>query len=329
MASLILIGRNVISGKVDMKVVPNRMFFLIDCFNINQSMMKMTQIIVAVPTYNRAELLNRVLKSVTSQSFRDWQILFVDDASSDHTPATIAEFQSCYPGRIHYRCMEKNSGVNAVRNRIVEEVLTINKEAFVVWIDDDDYLAEECLEKIATAIKRNPGYNWYSLDCQFENGKPISKISRYGEMNYLNDYMFGKRMRGDMTHVVKADAIGNSRFTTQFRNAEVWYFWCQLAEKMPLFAVNEVGSIKEFLPDGITQSGFNRDKAIQVLQLKIDTLKNMVDEKKLVHQYVSLAKLLLAKGKKTQARKYLLQAWRLKPGYVRQYRYWLKILFSS
>jgi len=38
-------------------------------------------------------------------------------------------------------------------------------------------------------------------------GKPISRLKHYGELSYLNDYMFIKNMRGDMMHIVKAEAI--------------------------------------------------------------------------------------------------------------------------
>ncbi|GGY52992.1 beta-glycosyltransferase [Bacterioplanes sanyensis] len=285
--------------------------------------------LVAVPTFNRAHLLPRVMESIARQDYDNWRVLFVDDASSDNTAEVIAGYQQQYPNRIHYVCMAQNSGVNAVRNRIIEEAMAIAAEDFIVWIDDDDYLAPQCLEQAAAAIEAQPGYVWYTLDCIHEDGSYISRIREYGEMSYLRDYMFGKRMRGDMTHVVKASAIGDVRFCTQFRNAEVWYFWSQLAACYPLYAVAKPGSVKEYLPDGITQKGFNRDKAIAVLQLKIATLEPLVGRKPLLHQYTTLAKHYYNAGDFRAARRCLTQVLTSNPGYVRQYPHWLKLGLRS
>jgi hypothetical protein len=137
--------------------------------------------------------------------------------------------------------------------------------------------------------------------------------------------MFGKRIRGDVTNIVKVDAIGDIRFCTQFRNAEIWYFWTHLSERYALFAVPKPGSVKEYLPGGITKNGFNRDKAFAVLKLKIATLEPMVGRKPLLHQYTSLAKCYYLDGDYANARKYLALVWRINPAYVRQYPHWLKL----
>jgi glycosyltransferase involved in cell wall biosynthesis len=277
--------------------------------------------IVGVPTYNRAHLLPRVIESVRKQKIDNWVILFVNDASRDNTQKILDRYKEELGERFYCFSMAENSGVNAVRNRILEEALSIDKDAWLVLIDDDDFLKPDCLTIAAENILAHPDYHWHTLDCEYTSGKRISRMKRYGDLSYLDDYMFGKTMRGDMTHVIQISEVGDARFSDRFKNAEVWYFWCQLAARHRLNAIEHVGSVKEYLPEGITNSAFNRDKAIQVLEYKIETLEPLVGQKKLKHQYVSLAKQYIKQKDYSNARTLLKKCLKSNPFYLRSYRY--------
>lgn len=281
--------------------------------------------LISVPTYNRSELLEKLVKTVTEQEYSKWDIMFMDDGSTDNTESVVRELQLSNQ-KIHYHKMTENSGVNATRNRIIETALVEFSDSFLYFLDDDDLLYPEALKNAANLIRSNPGYNWYSLDCVYPNGKPISKMKKYGELNYVRDYMFSKVMRGDLTNIVKVKSIGSARFTTKFRNAEIWFFWTSLSLKNTLYAGNKIGSIKEYLPGGITKSGFNRDKAIQVTKYKIDVLEPIVGRKALKHQYVTLAKHLIDCGEKEEARVVLSKIIKVSPLYFRGIKHWLRML---
>ncbi|MAD44481.1 MAG: hypothetical protein CMI02_04280 [Oceanospirillaceae bacterium] len=289
--------------------------------------METPEFIIAVPTYNRSNLISRVVDSVVKQTYSNWLLLFMDDASTDDTREVIEQYQSRYPEKIEYRCLSKNSGVNKARNQLITAAKEIDERAFIVWLDDDDYLTETCLTDAAESIRSNPQYDWYTMDCIREDGNSISKMSQYGELSYIDDYMFGKRMKGDMTHIVRLSAIVDEKFTDEFRNAEVWYFWVLLAKRINLYAINKVGSVKEYLPEGISKSGFNRSRSIEVLKLKIRVLEPLVGKEKMICQYVSLAREFRKSGKKDQSRNMLKQAFEINPLYIRQYLHWVKLLF--
>jgi len=280
--------------------------------------------LMSIPTFNRAHLLPKVMKSIDQQKYKNYDILFVDDHSSDTTADYILEIQK-ESDNIHYYRMEKNSGVNAVRNMILSISKSKFNDSYIYFIDDDDLLYTDSLQSAADTIITNYGYNWYALTCIYPDSKPISRSKRFGEMSYIDDFMFGSTMRGDFTNIVKVSALENLHFSKKFKNAEIWYFWTSLSIKNPLFIENRVGSIKEYLPGGITKNDFNRDKAIEVAQYKIDTLEPIVGRKKLKHQYVTLAKHLINNGRKAEARKYLKRIFAVAPFYFRQYRHWLKL----
>jgi len=284
--------------------------------------------IVGVPTYNRSHLVDRIYQSLIAQNHLKWTLVFIDDHSLDNTDEVLSTLKE-KDIRVRSERMKTNSGVNKVRNRIVDVAKKIDPEAYLVFIDDDDCLALNCLELLNKEIIENPGYGWYTLDCSFPSGEKITRMKRYGELSYLRDYMFGKVIRGDLTHVLFLQTVKEDRFTEEFKNAEEWYFWCNLSYRLPLFAINAVGSIKEYLPEGITQSGMNRDKAIQVLEFKIKSLEPIVEESELLHQYVTLVKLYLKKnnGDTKKPRELLRKVFKLSPLYFRQYKYWIKMLY--
>jgi glycosyltransferase involved in cell wall biosynthesis len=96
---------------------------------------------VVIPTHNRARLLDRALRSVSSQTFTDFEAIVVDDGSTDATQQTLASSRS-FPFR--FVTHERAKGVAAARNRGVMEAAG----EFVVFLDDDDELHPNALRKI-------------------------------------------------------------------------------------------------------------------------------------------------------------------------------------
>lgn len=282
--------------------------------------------IIGVPTYNRGFMLNALVQSVLNQVYQNWILMFVDDGSNDNTEDVILGFQKQIGDRVQYVRMAENSGVNAARNRIVDEARKKWPDGWLLLIDDDDCLAPDCLLQAVSAMQKNSGWSWYTMDCMRPDGGRVSRIKRYGQICYLNDYMFGSVMRGDMTHIVCLDAIGDARFTSEFRNSEEWYFWCNLAMHTSIYAIPFIGSIKNYQQDGLTAKGFNRGCRIQVLEFKIKVLEPMVGIGKLRHQYTSLAKCEIERGDYKKARLLLQKVYSDSPFYLRQYRHWLRLL---
>ena len=102
---------------------------------------------VIVPTLNRAGMLEKAVQSVFGQTFKDYELIVVDDGSRDRT----GEVMERYSGRLKYLARE-NGGVSSARNAGIGMA---NGE-LVAWLDDDDFFFPGKLEKQVVYFRRNP-----------------------------------------------------------------------------------------------------------------------------------------------------------------------------
>ncbi len=102
---------------------------------------------VIIPTYNRADFIGQAVESVLKQSFKDFEIIIIDDGSTDHTSAELEK----YRGRILY-IRQENSGVSAARNTGIE----ISRGTWIAFLDSDDEWLPDYLAYQLKGIKNHP-----------------------------------------------------------------------------------------------------------------------------------------------------------------------------
>ena len=110
---------------------------------------KLPTVSVIIPVYNRAHLLHRSLDSVVAQTFKDIEILIIDDCSRDNPYSVIEEYSD---SRIRYVRQNENQGVAAARNRGLREA----KGVFVAFLDDDDEWFPEKLSRQVELFQQSP-----------------------------------------------------------------------------------------------------------------------------------------------------------------------------
>lgn len=104
---------------------------------------------VIVPTYNRAEKLRRSIRSVLDQTFADFELLVMDDGSTDHTQEVVEGFGDL---RIRYEWAENSGGPATPRNRGID----VAQAEWMCFLDADDIWYPNKLEVIAQAIDDYP-----------------------------------------------------------------------------------------------------------------------------------------------------------------------------
>jgi glycosyltransferase involved in cell wall biosynthesis len=102
---------------------------------------------VVIPTYNRADLVLRAVASVQRQSLDDWELVVVDDASTDDTRARIEKLRD---PRIRYVQRSVNGGVAVAQNYGVDRAIG----RYVLFLHSDDELLAECLRRLSDVLDR-------------------------------------------------------------------------------------------------------------------------------------------------------------------------------
>ncbi|HLP87552.1 MAG TPA: glycosyltransferase family A protein [Nostocaceae cyanobacterium] len=137
------------------------------------------KISVIIPTYNRKHYLAKAINSVFNQTYTDYELIVVDDASTDGTTGFLA---TEYP-QIHCLSLPNNRGAGGARN----EGIKIAKGEFIAFLDSDDEWLPKYLETQLQYIESSPDHVIAFCGCfhQFLNGK-VEKFSCQPWLPYPN-----------------------------------------------------------------------------------------------------------------------------------------------
>ena len=116
----------------------------------------MPQVTVILPTWNRAKWLKQSVESVLSQTFQDFELIVVDDASTDSTKEVLEK----YSGKIRTIFLPENLGVSAARNTAIAQ----SDSKWVAFLDSDDFWHAEKLEKQIKQATFLPKYQIHFTD---------------------------------------------------------------------------------------------------------------------------------------------------------------------
>ena len=105
---------------------------------------------IIMPSYNCGAFVSKSIESVLAQTWSGWELIFVDDCSTDDTQQIVVEYIAKDP-RIKYHCLETNSGAAVARNT----ALKMAKGRWIAFLDSDDLWAPEKLERQIAFMKEN------------------------------------------------------------------------------------------------------------------------------------------------------------------------------
>lgn len=141
---------------------------------------------VVIPLYNKEKQIAHTLQSVFNQTFQDFEVVVVDDGSTDGSVAEVEKLSDSRIRLIH----QKNAGVAAARNRGIEEA----KGDLIAFLDADDEWKPEYLATQYHLSQKYPDCNVFACNYEFRNieGKVtptiIRKLPFTGEDGILSNY---------------------------------------------------------------------------------------------------------------------------------------------
>ncbi len=187
---------------------------------------------IITPSYNTAEYIAETIKSVQAQTYSNWEMLIVDDCSTDSTDEVVTEFLS--DTRIRYLKKLKNSGAAISRNYALREA----KGKWIAFLDSDDIWLPEKLEKQISFMEKNGyhfSYTYYEeIDDQ---SSPLGimvtgpkKITKHGMYNYC--------WIGCLTVMYDAEFIGLIQIENIKKNND-YAMWLKVCKKADCFLLEE------------------------------------------------------------------------------------------
>lgn len=200
---------------------------------------------IIMPSYNTGEFIAKSIISVQKQTYTNWELIIVDDCSSDNTDDVVQPFLT--DKRIKYYKNEKNSGAALSRNKALREA----KGKWIAFLDSDDLWMPNKLEKQVNYMEKN-GYhfsytNYSEIDTEDRrNGITVTgpkKITKNGFFNYC--------WPGCLTVMYDRDTVGLIQISDIKKNNDyaMWLKVCQktdcylLDEELALYRRGRVGSV--------------------------------------------------------------------------------------
>lgn len=181
---------------------------------------------IILPTYNRAQLIARAIKSVINQTCKDFELIVIDDGSTDDTEKVVKSFSSL---NIWYERLSRNKGVNAARNK----GLDLSKGEYIVFLDSDDELLPDALKTFLNLWSNINDKKIGNIVTRCIDSKTREKIGYLSEDNLLLEYrdiVCREKIKGEFRSCWRKDAIGEMRFEEEVFAMES-ILWQRLAKK--------------------------------------------------------------------------------------------------
>ena len=189
---------------------------------------------IIMPCFNMASYISDSIKSVIAQTYPHWELLIVDDASTDDT-VNIIESYAQFDARIRFAVKKQNSGIADTRNQCIQMACG----QFLAFLDADDIWHPKKLEKqLKFMIEKNVGFSYSTYDWIDEEGKTLNKfINTIGNLDY--ETYLQNTIIGCSTVMVNKTITGEI-VVPSFRTSEDTATWLDILRKDILaYAINE------------------------------------------------------------------------------------------
>lgn len=207
----------------------------------------MKKLAICIPTYNRAELLDRLLKSIPE--INDVVVSICDDGSDDNTYEIIKKHQARIS--INYIFQQNKGRATALRKSI------LNTEAkYFMLVDSDDYFEKTGVEVIYQYINENSSENFFVFSTKIiKKSKPIivslSGIPKTSYISLRSDYKINYDLQEVIHYKLLLEVLYDD--PVDIRRIPTSYLWFKASEKEKCLPVDSLPvKVKEYYSDGMS-----------------------------------------------------------------------------
>lgn len=205
---------------------------------------------IIMPAYNSEDFIIETIQSVIKQTYENWELLIIDDCSTDRTQEIIKDFAES-DKRVKYHRLTENSGAATARNTAID----LAQGKYLAFLDSDDLWYPQKLDKQINFMEAN-GYdftctNYTKID---ENSSFLDKtITAHKKLDY--DGLL-KECPGNSTVIYNADKIGKVRIP-KIRKRNDYVMWLKVLKNCDyLYGMDEVLSCHRIRKGSLSKNKF-------------------------------------------------------------------------
>lgn len=187
---------------------------------------------IIMPSYNTARYIAESIKSVQDQTYTDWELLIVDDCSTDNTDDIVKDFLT--DTRIRYIKNEKNSGAALSRNRALREA----KGRWIAFLDSDDLWHPEKLEKQIAFMDKNDYHFSYTNYVEIDEASAPNRKVITGPKRITGKGMHSYCWPGCLTVMYDAETVGLIQIADIRKNND-YAMWLKVCKKATCYLLDE------------------------------------------------------------------------------------------
>ena len=264
-------------------------------------------ITVVIPTYNRYGLLKIAIDSVLDQSYRDFELIVIDDGSTDDTHALVRSY-----GDSLVYLKQENQGPSAARNRGIEE----SRGSLVAFLDSDDRWHPDKLLIQIEAMEEEPGYLIsHTGEVWYRNGELLRQKKKHQKLpGYIFERSLSMCMVSMSTVIARRELFDHiGCFDEKLPCCEDYDFWLRASLRYPFLLVDQPLTFKE----GGREDQVSVIYRIGMDRFRIQSIVNLLEKKVLSEEQSEEAQKELRKkcwiygkgcikwGKEEEGRRYL------------------------
>ena len=185
-----------------------------------------------MPSYNTGDYICESIESVLNQTYKNWELIIVDDCSTDDTEEKINPYLKYE--RIHFYKNSKNQGAATSRNLAIQK----SKGEWIAFLDSDDIWNAEKLEKQLKFMKENDySFSYTKYETMLEDGKKTGQIVS-GPKMINKRRMYNFCYPGCLTVMYNQNRIGEIQIANLPKNND-YAIWLKAIRKADCYLLNE------------------------------------------------------------------------------------------
>jgi teichuronic acid biosynthesis glycosyltransferase TuaG len=181
---------------------------------------------IITPSFNSEKFIAGTIQSVQNQTYHNWEMIIVDDCSSDKT-VSIAEYFANNDNRITVYKLDKNSGTGIARNTGLEKA----SGKYIAFLDADDLWKPNKLEIQVNFLRNNNlPFTFSFYDCINEQGTELNKRVE-APRNLAYRQLFFCNYVGNLTGIYDVNYFGKIAISS-IRKRQDWMLWLTILKKV-------------------------------------------------------------------------------------------------